>query len=329
MSKLYVILVIISLTLLGTIKQAQAQGGEIGETKRVKSFFPYMYKRYETPGALNFPVKPTHKTLVIRLGSGNFSLTNHDKNEIEVEAVIRTVSLSKRKSTRFIQEFLRLSVIDKGDKIFLKSKFSITRKKKRSVEGDRYVSTFSLGAALGTPGSKIHISVKIPSNLSVKIDDQSGSIEVRNLANPLKIVDHSGGIVLENLTGKLRVYDGAGNIRARQLKDSVYIKDGSGGIDIEQVSGVLIVNDRSGDIHIQGLEGDLELKDASGNIVVKDVSNRLKIRDTSGNIELDNISYQVKPEAEVIIRDKSGNIYLKNVHGKLNLRDRSGKVYRK
>ena len=328
MSKLYAILIIIVSLVLCNCRITLAQKGEIGTSKRIRGYFPYLYKKYETPGTLTFPVKAQHKVLDIRLGAGNFSMTNHDKDIIEIEALIHTVSLSQRKSTKFIQEFLKLSIIEDGAKVILQSKFNLERKRKRSVEGDRVVSTFSLGAAMGTPGSKIHLTIKVPPHLYVRVNDHAGNIKITDAANQMRIVDHSGNMTLENLSGKLKIYDHSGSIRAHHLQDSIYIRDGAGDIDIEDVKGVLTLVDGSGDIRITRLDGDLGLRDASGNIKVSDVSKQLNISDSSGNISLDNISYKSDENTEIIIKDKSGNIYLKNIHGSLKLRDRSGKVYR-
>ncbi|MDX2306337.1 MAG: DUF4097 family beta strand repeat-containing protein [Microscillaceae bacterium] len=315
--------------LISFVGNLQAQSGEIGETKKIKGFIPFLYKKFETHGNLNFPLKENHQELILQLRAGNLTLTNHDKPEIEIEANIRTVSLSRKKSSKFIQEFLKFSVLEKENKIYIRSQFDIQRQKRKSVEGDRYVYTFSMGAAMGTPGSKIHLNIKVPTNIYVLIRDHSGGIAVRDFNNPLRIEDKSGHIKLENIAGKLSISDGSGKIEGTQLHDSVSIQDRSGLIKINEVKGTLAIDDRSGHMVIQEVAGDLNIDDAAGLIEVSHVSNSLKISDKSGKIILSNISYPNKNNSEIRIWDRSGSIFLHEVHGDLHLQDRSGKVHRR
>ncbi|MEO1654601.1 MAG: hypothetical protein AAFU64_13735 [Bacteroidota bacterium] len=323
MKKIFIaILVLLWLPML-----SWGQTGEIGPTKKLGITPFFIYKKFKTQGFLKFQLKEKHTTLTIRSGAGKLEIVQHDKAEVEVQAEILTNSTSKKKTEKFIRDFNRLMLIEDDDQLTLRSYFNLDKPKRKSIEGDRYVSGFSMGGALGTPISRIHLVVKVPPNLLINVRDNSGDILIQNLSNDLKIKDGSGKIELKNLSGKLIISDGAGMIVASQLNDSTQVYDSSGKIVINEVNGYLKVVDTSGNVEIKSVHANMYLKDRSGNVILENIDQDLTLKDSSGKIYLKNIGRS--KENKLNLRDRSGRIVLEKINSQVELRDSSGKLIRK
>ena len=116
----------------------------------------------------------------------------------------------------------------------------------------------------GDHGS-VRLTVRIPDNIDVKIDDGTGFIEVSDLDADLSILDGSGSIDLKNIGGSVSIEDGAGWIDIDQVEADVTIEDRSGAISVSRVAANVSIDDGAGNINVRDVTGDLTLIDnASG-----------------------------------------------------------------
>jgi len=211
-------------------------------------------------------------TLVIKCGDGSLNLRGidgHDK--IRVTAQIIVEGLDEKDLNTFFRKYLLLHLEKLGTKAVLRGVFI------RSTH-------------LNPQEAKIDITVQVPRNLNVKIDDGSGPISVDDLFGDLEIDDGSGSIKIENIVGDVRVLDTSGTIEIEGLKGNVYVRDGSGGLDINLIEGDVSVIDTSGNITIQDVEGYVKVSDGSGSIVIHDISKDVSILESdSGEISIEGV----------------------------------------
>ena len=119
--------------------------------------------------------------------------------------------------------------------------------------------------------TRIDLTVRMPANLDLRIDDGSGSIQVNDTNGELDIDDGSGSILVDNVLGDVSIEDGSGSITISNLGGHLEINDGSGSIDINNVIGTVTVWDGSGSIDVQGA-GDFVLKDdGSGSVNIENI----------------------------------------------------------
>ncbi len=147
---------------------------------------------------------------------------------------------------------------------------------------------------------RLDLTVRVPSNLALDIDDGSGSIELTNVG-PTRIEDGSGEIEIERVNGDLRIDDGSGEIEVRSVRGKVTIEeDGSGGIRIADV------------------EGDVDIdEDGSGSISIRDVGGSARIReDGSGSIRAVGVRGDF-----IVARDGSGGISVDRIAGRIEIPD--------
>lgn len=132
--------------------------------------------------------------------------------------------------------------------------------------------------------ARFDVTVVVPESAVVDIEDGSGSVEVRDVAEVL-ITDGSGDVYVTDVSGDVLVMDdGSGDLDLRDIAGSVEIEvDGSGGIEVAEVGGnVLIGSDGSGDIRVADIGGDFEVgSGGSGNISHSNVGGTVDIPNDS------------------------------------------------
>jgi DUF4097 and DUF4098 domain-containing protein YvlB len=198
--------------------------------------------------------------LTIDCGAG-FLKVNGQKGltDIKVEAEIVLDGRSEKDAEEFLKKYLDLSLEKRGSRAVLTSGFK------------EYRSIFSFGNKL------INLTVSIPAEMDLDVDDGSGYIKI------------------EDIVGNLVIDDGSGDIEIVNTKGNVDVDDGSGEIKVEGVSGDVSVDDASGSIIIRNIGGNVTVKDGSGSITIDGVEKDVYIpSDGSGSVRLNNIKGKVK-----------------------------------
>jgi hypothetical protein len=125
---------------------------------------------------------------------------------------------------------------------------------------------------------RIDLTIIVPSEVGLDIDDGSGSMSVKGMGREVRIKDGSGEIEVDGVDGNLVIDDGSGSIWIRNVKGDVRIVDGSGGIDVARVGGSVRIDDGSGSIDVEDVGGDLVIPhDGSGSVHYRDIRGRLDI----------------------------------------------------
>ena len=123
-------------------------------------------------------------------------------------------------------------------------------------------------------------SMRVSSVASLDLDDSSGSVNVRSVSGPVNVTDSSGSLTIKDVEGDVTVNDGSGSITIRSVRGSVLIEDdGSGSIDIQQVSqSVVVEDDGSGGIRVSDVGGDFVVQsDGSGGIRYDNITGSVSI----------------------------------------------------
>ncbi len=215
--------------------------------------------------------------LQIDCGAG-FLKVNGQKGltDIKVEAEIVLEGKSEKNAEDFLKKYLVLSLEKRGRRAVLTSGFK------------EYRSIFSFGSKL------INLTVSIPAEMDLDVDDGSGYI---------KIADIVGDLVID---------DGSGSIEIVNIKGNVNVDDGSGEVELEEITGDVDVDDGSGEVSVEGVSGDVSVDDGSGSITIRNIGGSVTVRDGSGSITIDGVEKDV-----YIPSDGSGSVRLNNVKGKV------------
>ncbi len=238
---------------------------------------------------------------------------------IEVEAEIYIEGMKKSKAEDFIEDNMNLSLRDRGKTARLISEFDN--------------SGFSFGLFTGYRSAGINLTIKVPKNMILDIDDGSGEIIIEDIENEIDINDGSGDIEIENVIGRLDISDGSGDLRLTDTEGNIRLEDGSGEITFENINGNIDIDDGSGDIEFDKIIGSIELDDGSGEIdaneiegdfFIDDGSGDIDLRDVTGDVEIDDSSGDMeitKIGGTVIVDDGSGSILIDDVRGDVEIID--------
>jgi hypothetical protein len=161
------------------------------------------------------------------------------------------------------------------------------------TEGDRVVVEAVIPQAASRRGSRLDLTVEIPSGARVVIDDGSGDAEIDGVA-AVDITDGSGDLMVARVSGEIRIHDQSGDVVVEET-GPVRIEDDSGDMSILDAAAVTVVDDGSGDIELANIAGNVTiLDDGSGDIEVLDVGGNLKVEDDgSGDLEYTGVSGSV------------------------------------
>lgn len=158
--------------------------------------------------------------------------------------------------------------------------------------GERIVVRAVYPTSLGSSYARLDLTVQVPSDLALDVQDSSGSIVVRDVG-ALTLKDSSGSIQVEGAGGPVSIDDSSGSVTLTGVRGDVLIEDGSGSITVKNVEGSVVVEeDSSGSIQVHRVTGDvLVRRDSSGSISVSDVGGDFKVaRDSSGGIHHERVA---------------------------------------
>jgi hypothetical protein len=209
-------------------------------------------------------------TLEIAAGAGSLRVEG-DESATEVVAVGRACA-----SSRELLDALELTADGSGGDVQLSAHYPERRWGRGEASIDLVV-TVPLGAPVRIADSSGEIVTSGTGDL--RIQDSSGSIEVRSALGAVQIQDGSGDIEVEGATGDVDISDGSGGIDVRGVAGSVAVRDGSGGIDIAEIGGDVVVEaDGSGGIDVRDVAGDFTVdRDGSGGIRYSGVAGRVDV----------------------------------------------------
>jgi len=168
---------------------------------------------------------------------------------------------------------------------------------------------------VGTKYAYLNLGVALPASLPVEALDSSGDLKMTGLRS-LKLQDSSGDIEIRNVAELVDVRDSSGEIDIRDVH-AVRIEDSSGDIEIESIKAdVEVLSDSSGDIVIDNVDGKVAVRqDSSGEIKIVDVRGDVAIDvDSSGGIEV------ARVDGDFLLGvDSSGGVQVDEVKGRVTL----------
>jgi hypothetical protein len=222
---------------------------------------------YSTEKTLTLDAQSIEK-LDIDCGAGFLKISGmKNSSEIEVLAEIYVSDIDRDRAEEFLEKTLRLSLEKDDDEAILESGFDYRGSFWEKLFDDR-------------PSVRVDLTVQVPAEIDLKIDDGSGSIEIENIDGSVKLDDGSGEISIQGISGDVRIDDGSGEVHIADVGGDVKIDDGSGEIIVRDVGGTVRVDDGSGTIKIRGVGKDVIIEDdGSGRVDISDVEGEIVRQD--------------------------------------------------
>lgn len=155
-----------------------------------------------------------------------------------------------------------------------------------------------LGFSYGDNYTRVNMTVTVPAQLVLNIDDGSGPITVRDIVNDVRIDDGSGSLLVNNVLGDLDIKDGSGRIEVSHIDGKVAIDDNSGSLSVEHVTGSVNIDDGSGSIDVQDVTDEVVISDGSGGISVARVAHLNIVDAGSGGVSVVDVERDISADAD-------------------------------
>jgi len=218
------------------------------------------------------------KKISMDCGAGSLDVKGTSGKDIKVDVQIMIEGVNQLRAEKIVKESLNLSLEKSGSRAVLICKF------------DNLSWTNSLRGIL----ILANVTVNMPADMKLDVEDGSGSMEISNINNDVRINDGSGSIRVEQIKGILDIEDNSGNVLVREITGGLYLEDGSGGIDIEDIRGDIKIDDGSGSMEINDIKGYVKIQDGSGSITINGVTEDVTIDEAgSGGVSIRNVDGRV------------------------------------
>lgn len=137
--------------------------------------------------------------------------------------------------------------------------------------------------------TRVNMTVTMPADLALRIDDGSGSLKVSHMDNDVSIDDGSGSLSVSHVVGNVDIKDGSGSLSVDQVDGQVNIDDNSGSLSVEHVTGRVDIDDGSGGIEVQDVNNEVVISDGSGGISVARVAHLNIVEAGSGSVSVEDV----------------------------------------
>lgn len=190
--------------------------------------------------------------------------------------------------------------------------------------------------------SKAELTLSVPDGTSVRVENSSGDVVVRDLRSPIfNISTSSGDIKLTGLNGQVLLSSTSGSQYLYGIIGNIDSETTSGDQELSQIDGDVNTNATSGDIEFSRVDGNVRCETTSGDISIRDFVGALMLQSTSGDISggqvaLTNQSLLKASSGDIQIRFKdnlekyyfdiqstSGFLRIGEMHGEKNLKSTS------
>ena len=215
-------------------------------------------------------------TVVIEIEKGDITVETWDQDRIEID----------------IHERIKARNKDKAEELATTVKFVSKREDSKLIVKPDFGDFFNLRDNYYSA-----LEIRIPKNLSLKLDTTHGDITVPEMSGWVEIISTHGDINLagcggyaeiESTHGKIIVENVAGKLSAQTTHDDIRIRNVNGEVRAESTHG---------DIDLRGCENAINLETTHGSIIIEDASNKVIAYTTYGEIDLkvdENTGFSIK-----------------------------------
>ena len=231
---------------------------------------------------------------IINVNGASAGPLDHQKKQIQIEAAgIDTFVANTGAGDLKIQGVTGLTQITVVADIYTYGDIKADLTLEKSGSNAKLVAEFDSNINFSR-SPYIDLTIQVPADMVLKIDDGSGDIEIKNVSANIELEDGSGDLSIQ----------GGHNLS---------ITDGSGSVSITNTTGKLTLEDGSGSINLNGIGCNTNIDDGSGDMTVTNVNGHVVIDDGSGDIEVDNT------KGLSIVEAGSGDLSIDNINGSVSM----------
>ena len=229
---------------------------------------------------------------IINVNGANAGPLNHQKKQLQIDAKqIDTLVAETAAGDLNIQGVDGLTQIMVTADVYTYGDIESNLSLKQSGSKAKLVADFDSNISFKR-SPYIDLTIQVPSNMMLDIDDGSGDIEIKGVMADIKLDDGSGDVWIKG--GKnLNIQDGSGSVQINNTTGKLTLEDGSGSINLKEIGGDTYIDDGSGDLNVANVNGTVVIDDGSGDINVENTLGLSILESGSGDLSIDNINGSV------------------------------------
>ena len=240
---------------------------------------------------------PSGSTIEIVNMFGNVDVQPSERDTIilDVKKVVR--ASDKNEADRRSQDFT-FSIMNEG------SKYRIASSRDPLGARRRYF--------------KSSMTVQVPRQSLVQIDNRQGRVTVQNLTGRQNIVNRFGPVEVRHITGALEVENRNGPVTVEDVTESTTISNSYSSTSARNIGGNVKIHNRNGSVAVSGVQGTATIANSYGPITVENVQRDVSITGRNNSVEVERVEGGVTVEASyqnVNVRDAKGSVTVKNRNG--------------
>jgi hypothetical protein len=205
------------------------------------------------------------KILYVEMSQANVIISGEAQNEIVAEATVElSVARSELVKDFFSQTQLVLEPYRQGFRLELRSPKE--RYERRADQGiRRLVNLLFEGDADGF-SMATELSVRIPSNQSVVIENKYGDVTIDNVNGALQIDNTSGAVMVKGCEGSLDLKNNYAGAEVRDFKGAVTIGNSSGAVTAANIAGNVRIENSYKPVRFERITGSLTIDGQSSDV---------------------------------------------------------------
>jgi len=232
---------------------------------------------------------------------GNIDIRPGQDSRIYISGEKQLTVKDRRITEEFLQE-MKLEVIERPDKVIIKTHYPDDRLKKK-------VKNFS-----------ISYTIEIPSNVQLSVKNSFGQIDVRDVSGEFSIINKFGGMTAFNLKGETTLNNEFGSIDADEIDGNANISTGHSSLNIDHINGDLVAEGKFGSITVKNISGKAKISGGHGKIDCSTVTGDTDITNSFGPVTCGDIG------GELTVRNSHNKVYVEDIRNNTSITTGFGKV---
>jgi hypothetical protein len=173
------------------------------------------------------------------------------------------------------------------------------------------------------------LSLKIPDNLKLKVNNEYGDVSVSGMNNDCSLTAKKGEVHASSIDGLLQIKNESESVELRDIEGDVTIDASFSKVHIDDVKGNVSATTSHKSVWIGSVTGNLIVENRHDDVEVENISGTVTINNPGGEVSLSGITGPVtvvNSKGDVSISGAAGSLDLTTAYGDVNLDDVEGAV---
>ncbi len=134
------------------------------------------------------------------------------------------------------------------------------------------------------PGLRVSYRIEAPPQTELRVRTGSGTVQVENVAGPVRATTGSGDIELSGIAGDAELTTGSGDVHARDLGGRIELRTGAGDVRLDRIGGSLRATTGTGDVTVADARGNVSIRTGRGDVRLERPAGDVRVTTGAGDV---------------------------------------------